>query len=58
MRFISTMRLWLKDEKGQAMSEYALLLVLVAVALIATVIIFRNALKAKFDAITAAIVGA
>ena len=52
------MRLWLKDEKGQAMSEYALLLVLVAVALIATVIIFRNALKAKFDAITAAIVGA
>lgn len=39
--------LW-SDESGQGMTEYALILALVAVAIIAIVIAFRNQIAAVF----------
>lgn len=40
------MRLW-KDEEGQGMTEYILIVVLIAIAAIAAFIYFRDILKAK-----------
>ena len=45
---IRNLRRWMSDESGQAMSEYGLLLALVAVALIAAVVAFRDTLITKF----------
>lgn len=46
------LRRWLKDESGQALSEYGLLVALIAVALIATLVAFRGTLITKFNTIT------
>ena len=43
--------LW-TDEKGQGMTEYALILALVAVAIIAVVIAFRNQIANVFTSAT------
>ena len=39
--------LW-RDESGQGLTEYALIIALVAVALIATLVLFRNAIGGVF----------
>lgn len=41
-------RFW-NDEAGQGLTEYALIIALVAVALIAVLIIFRNQIGGVFD---------
>jgi len=38
-----------KDESGQGLTEYVLIIALVAVALIAALIIFRNQIGGVFD---------
>jgi Flp pilus assembly pilin Flp len=38
-----------KDESGQDMAEYALLLALIALVLVVTVTAFRGAIQAKFQ---------
>ena len=43
--------LW-SDESGQGLTEYALILALVAVAIIAIVIAFRNQIAAVFTSAT------
>lgn len=54
----SLLKTWLKDDSGQAMSEYGLLLALVAVGLIVTVVAFRDALVTKFNSIKNSITSA
>ena len=40
----------LSDEAGQGLTEYALIIALVAVALVAILVIFRNAIGGVFNA--------
>ena len=40
---------WFNDESGQAMSEYGLLIAIIAVALVGTLIIFREKLIKVFQ---------
>jgi pilus assembly protein Flp/PilA len=47
-------RLW-EDESGQGLTEYALLVALISVALIVTLILFRNAIGRVFQNATAAL---
>ncbi len=42
-----------KDESGQGLTEYALIIALVAVALIAVLILFRNSIGRVFQRATA-----
>ena len=58
MRHTSLIRRWMNDTSGQALSEYGLLLALVGVALIATIVIFRQALIDKFTSIKNSITNA
>lgn len=46
---------WLADESGQAMSEYGLLLALIAVALVAGITVFRGQLQTVFTNATNAL---
>ncbi len=46
------MRTFWKDESGQDMAEYGLLLVLIAVIVSATVILFRDAIVNAFSRAT------
>ena len=39
----------LSDESGQGLTEYALIIALVAVALVAILVLFRNAIGSVFD---------
>ncbi len=55
---MNTLRRLLKDESGAATTEYALLLALVAIALIAVIIMFREELTRTFVAISDALKGA
>ena len=41
-------RLW-RDESGQGLTEYALIIALVAVALIAVLVLFRNSIGRVFS---------
>jgi pilus assembly protein Flp/PilA len=45
-------KIW-KDEDGQAMVEYGLIIALIAVVVIAAVVLLGKQIKAAFDAITA-----
>jgi Flp pilus assembly pilin Flp len=47
-------RFW-KDESGQGLTEYVLIIALVAVALIACLIIFRNQIGGVFNRASAAL---
>jgi pilus assembly protein Flp/PilA len=47
-------RFW-NDESGQGLTEYALIIALVAVALIAVLIVFRNQIGGVFDRASAAL---
>ena len=40
---------WFNDESGQAMSEYGLLIAIIAVALVTVLVAFRNKLIATFQ---------
>lgn len=40
---------WLHDEEGQALAEYGLLIAVIAIAVIATLVIFRNRLAGTFQ---------
>ena len=44
-------RFW-KDESGQGLVEYVLIIALVAIGLIAVMIVFRNSIGGTFDTIT------
>lgn len=55
MRQPSLFRQVVKDESGQALSEYTLLIALIAVALIVTVVAFREQIKTKLTALTTTI---
>ena len=43
------------DESGQGLTEYALIIVLVSIALVVALTIFKNQLAAVFTAISAAL---
>jgi pilus assembly protein Flp/PilA len=43
------MQAFWKDESGQGLTEYALIIALVAVALIGVLIVFRNQIGGVFD---------
>ena len=45
-------RKWLNDEEGQALSEYGLLIAVIAIAVIAVMIVFRNRLAKVFQTAT------
>ena len=49
------MRKFWKDESGQGLTEYVLIIALVAVALIAVLIVFRNEIGRVFDRASAAL---
>jgi len=51
-RMKNIMRAFWKDESGQDMAEYALLLSLIALAIIGAVIAFRGAIIGRFQAAT------
>lgn len=42
------LKTWLKDESGQALSEYGLLVAVIAVAIVGSVVIFRDKIKDVF----------
>lgn len=42
----------LKDEEGQGLTEYALIIALIAIAVIGVMLIFRNQLREVFTNIT------
>lgn len=44
-------RLW-QEESGQAMTEYGLIIALVAAALVVTVIAFKDKIKAVFEGLS------
>lgn len=46
------------DESGQGLTEYALILALVSVALVAVLVLFRNAIGRVIDAVITALNGA
>jgi pilus assembly protein Flp/PilA len=46
------MRSFWKDESGQDMAEYALLLALIALVLVVAITAFRGAIQAKFQQAT------
>lgn len=48
----------LKDEQGQAMTEYGLIIALIAVVVIGAVALIGTNLKGKFDAINTELTGA
>lgn len=54
--FMNCVSLKLKEEKGQGMVEYALLVALIAVVVIAALLLLGPAIKAKFGAITTELV--
>ena len=54
----SKIRSFFMDESGQAMTEYALIIGLIAVLLIAALGFFKDALMAQFNAITTKLGGA
>lgn len=47
-----TVRRWVADESGQALSEYGLLLALIAAVVVGAVALFGTRLAAKFTKIT------
>ena len=55
---LNAIRRFVKEEDGLAAAEYAILLTLIAVALIAAVTTFRNAIIAAFGAATAVLTSA
>ena len=52
---LNKLRNLFKDEKGQDMSEYALLASLVSVCLVAVLLLLGPAIKSVFDAVIAAL---
>jgi Flp pilus assembly pilin Flp len=55
---LNVIRQFVKEEEGLAAAEYAMLLALVAVALIAGITAFRDAIIAAFAAATGALTAA
>lgn len=52
-KFLSKVRrFFLKEDEGATMAEYALLLVLIAIALITAIVAFRGAIIAVFQRAT------
>ncbi len=43
---------FVKDEEGQGLTEYALIIALIAVAVVAVMIIFRNQIRSIFGSAT------
>jgi pilus assembly protein Flp/PilA len=52
---LNVIRQFIKEDEGLAAAEYAILLTLIAVALIAAVTAFRAAIQASFTAATTAL---
>lgn len=50
-------RFW-NDESGQGLTEYALIIALVSVALIAALVVFRNQIGGVFDRMSTTLNGA
>jgi len=55
---MSTLSKFWNDESGQGLTEYALILALVSVGLIAVMVVFRDAIGGVFDRIAQALEGA
>ncbi len=51
MRFLRKLRELFIDESGQGTTEYAIIVVLIAVALIGTLMLFKSTLIGKFNEI-------
>jgi pilus assembly protein Flp/PilA len=51
-------RSFVKDESGQDMAEYALLLALIALVLVVAIGAFKDAIESKFDEATSTLNGA
>lgn len=52
---MSKIKSFFKDESGQGMTEYALIIALVAILLVATLGLFKDALVNEFTTITNAL---
>lgn len=48
---------WFKDEEGQGMVEYALIVALISIVAIAVLILVGNAVKEKFEDVSDALDG-
>lgn len=55
---LSTFAKFWKDESGQGLTEYALILALVSIGLIAVMVVFRDAIGGIFDRIAQVLEGA
>ena len=55
---LNAIRQFVKEEEGLAAAEYAMLLALIAVFLIAAITAFRDAIAGAFGTATAALTGA
>lgn len=55
---MGSIKAFLSDESGQGTTEYAIIVVLIAVALIGTLVLFRQSIIDKFNEITQSIKGA
>lgn len=55
---INTLRNLWHDDEGQDLAEYGLLLILIAVALVAGITLFKNQIILVFSSATSALVGA
>lgn len=49
---LNILRRLIKDEEGQGLTEYALIIALISIAVIAVMIIFRNQIKNTFQGIS------
>jgi Flp pilus assembly pilin Flp len=53
----SLRKLW-RDDEGQDLAEYGLLLILICVALVTAIGLFKNQISTVFSSATSALVGA
>jgi len=53
MKLMKMVKRFVKDERGIETSEYALMLVLIAIGLIVAIIVLRNAIENSFRATAA-----
>lgn len=49
LAWLVRVQIWLRSERGQALSEYGVVVALIALACIAAVTAFQNELKAMFE---------
>jgi len=51
VNFIKNLIAWFKDEEGQGMVEYALIIGFIAIVAVAVLVLVGNKIKAKFQSL-------